>query len=306
MLRRSCAPPASFLSPASRRAASLAPLLKAVLARAHTELEREVEDRTADLRAANAQLRHQIEVRLQREAELIEAEKRYRTVADFTYDWEYWQGPDGRIIYMTPSVQRITGYPAQAFMDDPALLQQILQTKSTCAIMSGEGMVALWGALKSCLKPGDKVLAVATGLFGFGVGDMARALGAEVKTVGSLTPVAIRIDRTMVIPWSIMILVMGIILALMQQWPIFGFLQGASQNWLLVSNILLIIMLALIPAVFIPHNKKVESLLRTALAEGSVTPELSAALNDKRNQVAHHAEEIIILVIAALMVLKPF
>ena len=124
---------------------------------------------------------------------------------------------------------------------------------------------------------------------------------AEVKTVGSLTPVAIRIDRTMVIPWSSIILPLGIILALLQQWPIFGFLQGASQNWLLV----LIIMLALIPAVFIPHNKKVEALLQTALAEGCVTPELSAALNDKKDQVAHHAEEIIVLAIGALMVLKP-
>jgi uncharacterized membrane protein SirB2 len=113
-------------------------------------------------------------------------------------------------------------------------------------------------------------------------------------------------DITMVIPWSNLIFLMGIILALMQQWPVFGFLQGATQNWLLVSNVLLIIMLALIPTVFIPHNKKVESLLQTALAKGHITPELSAALNDKRNQRAHQAEEIIILVIAALMVLKPF
>ena len=128
----------------------------------------------------------------------------------------------------------------------------------------------------------------------------------DVKTVASLTRVAVRIDRAMVIPWSIMILLMGIILALMQQWPILGFLQGASQNWLLVSNILLIIMLALVPVVFVPHNKKVEFLLQTALAEGRVTPELSAALNDKRNLRAHLAEEILILVIAALMVLKPF
>ncbi|HJW02065.1 MAG TPA: PAS domain S-box protein [Azospira sp.] len=60
---------------------------------------------------------------------LRESERRFRTMADFTYDWEYWQGTDGRIIYMTPSVQRITGYPVQAFMDDPALLQQILHVE---------------------------------------------------------------------------------------------------------------------------------------------------------------------------------
>jgi uncharacterized membrane protein len=127
----------------------------------------------------------------------------------------------------------------------------------------------------------------------------------DIKTVASLTPVAVRIDRTMVIPWSNMILVLGVILALIQQWPIFGFLQGASQNWLLVSNILLIIMLALIPTIFIPHNKKVEALLQGALTAGCMTPELRDALNDKRNRIAHQAEEVLILIIAALMVLKP-
>ncbi len=128
----------------------------------------------------------------------------------------------------------------------------------------------------------------------------------EVKTVASLTQVATRIDRALIIPWSNAILPFGIILAIMQKWPIFGFLQGSSQNWLLVSNVLLIIMLSLIPAVFVPHNKKVEALLQAALAEGHVTPELSARLNDQKNKIAHYAEEIIILVIAALMVLKPF
>jgi len=110
----------------------------------------------------------------------------------------------------------------------------------------------------------------------------------------------------MVIPWSNIILLVGIVLAVMLKWPIFGFLQGASQNWLLVSNILLIIMLALIPFLFIPHNKKVESVLQKALADEQMTPELTAVLGDKKNKWGHHAEEIIILVIAALMVLKPF
>jgi len=153
------------------------------------------------------------------------------------------------------------------------------------------------------------ILAVAITIGGMFARQLVRGFAqrsADIKTVASLTPVALRIDRTMVIPWSNLILLLGIILALMQQWPIFGFLQGATQNWLLVSNILLIIMLALIPAVFIPHNKKVGALLQTSVAEVHVTPELSAALNDKKNQVAHHAEEIIVLVIAALMVLKPF
>ncbi len=63
-------------------------------------------------------------------------------------------------------------------------LQQVLATRNPVTIQSGEGMLALWGALKSVLQPGDRVLAVATGLFGYGIGDMAAQLGAEVQTVG--------------------------------------------------------------------------------------------------------------------------
>ena len=63
-------------------------------------------------------------------------------------------------------------------------------------IMTGEGMLGLWAALKSCLKPGDKVLAVGTGLFGDGLGQMAAGLGCEVElyslpynqTIGQTAP----------------------------------------------------------------------------------------------------------------------
>jgi aspartate aminotransferase-like enzyme len=60
-------------------------------------------------------------------------------------------------------------------------LQQLLSTRSAVAIQTGEGMIALWGALKSCLLPGDRVLSLSTGLFGSGIAEMARGLGAEVK-----------------------------------------------------------------------------------------------------------------------------
>jgi aspartate aminotransferase-like enzyme len=60
-------------------------------------------------------------------------------------------------------------------------LQQILNTHNKIAIQTGEGMLALWGALKSCLQPGDRVLSLSTGLFGSGIADMARSLGAEVR-----------------------------------------------------------------------------------------------------------------------------
>lgn len=65
-----------------------------------------------------------------------------------------------------------------------ANLQQIYGTKNPVVIMTGEGMLALWSGLKSVLVPGDRVLTIGTGVFGYGIGDMACAIGAEVKTVG--------------------------------------------------------------------------------------------------------------------------
>jgi aspartate aminotransferase-like enzyme len=64
------------------------------------------------------------------------------------------------------------------------LLKAILGTRNDIVIQSGEGMLALWSALKSSLVPGDRVVAVATGVFGYGIGEMAKSIGADVKTVG--------------------------------------------------------------------------------------------------------------------------
>ena len=70
------------------------------------------------------------------------------------------------------------------YNETEADLQAILGTKNRVAIQSGEGMLALWGALKSCIRPGERVLALASGMFGYGIGEMAAQIGAEVKIVG--------------------------------------------------------------------------------------------------------------------------
>ena len=60
------------------------------------------------------------------EETLRETEERFHAVADYTHTWEYWIGPDGRLIWMSPSCQRITGYSAQEFMESPELLLNIV------------------------------------------------------------------------------------------------------------------------------------------------------------------------------------
>jgi PAS domain S-box-containing protein len=61
----------------------------------------------------------------QAEEALRKSEERFRTVADFTYDWEYWIGPDGNYLYVSPSCERITGYTANDFMEQADLLERI-------------------------------------------------------------------------------------------------------------------------------------------------------------------------------------
>jgi PAS domain S-box-containing protein len=57
---------------------------------------------------------------------LAESESRYRTVAEFTFDWEYWLAPDGTFVYVSPSCERITGYTAQEFLNDPQLFNAVI------------------------------------------------------------------------------------------------------------------------------------------------------------------------------------
>jgi formate hydrogenlyase transcriptional activator len=57
---------------------------------------------------------------------LESAEKEYRTILDFTYDWEYFENPDGSIRYTSPSCERITGYTCREFVEDPHKLREII------------------------------------------------------------------------------------------------------------------------------------------------------------------------------------
>lgn len=60
-------------------------------------------------------------------------------------------------------------------------LAGLMGTRNEVVLMTGEGMLALWAALKSCLAPDDRVLSVGTGIFGDGIGDMAASFGCEVE-----------------------------------------------------------------------------------------------------------------------------
>ncbi len=103
-----------------------------------------------------------------------------------------------------------------------------------------------------------------------------------------------------------MVIVFGVILALMVKAPIFGFLQGASKNWLLVTNFLLVLGFLDVPLVFVPHGKKFELLLKDALEKGQITPPLRLEVEDRTVRFVHWSEMVGGVLIVFLMVFKPF
>jgi PAS domain S-box-containing protein len=50
------------------------------------------------------------------------SERKFRTLANFTNDIEYWTGPDEKIIYISPSCERLTGYSQSEFEANSDLL----------------------------------------------------------------------------------------------------------------------------------------------------------------------------------------
>lgn len=86
----------------------------------------------ADEIAFGSQLADQISMTLYNQErkiifqQLQENEAKFRMVADFTYDWEYWEKEEGTLVYISPSCQRISGYTKEEFISDPSLLFSIV------------------------------------------------------------------------------------------------------------------------------------------------------------------------------------
>jgi PAS domain S-box-containing protein len=57
---------------------------------------------------------------------LADSEERFRTMAEFTHDWEYWADPHGNLLYVSPSCERISGYTVDEFLADNTLTTEIV------------------------------------------------------------------------------------------------------------------------------------------------------------------------------------
>ena len=62
------------------------------------------DEMTAELKKSYQALQLELEERERAEISLKESEERFRTIADFTDDWECWMAPDGTYIIFRPHV----------------------------------------------------------------------------------------------------------------------------------------------------------------------------------------------------------
>ena len=67
------------------------------------------------------------------ENKILQSEEKFRTLADWTYDWEKWLDPEGNIVYNSPSCERITGYSPEELEADPYLLARIVHPEDRSA-----------------------------------------------------------------------------------------------------------------------------------------------------------------------------
>jgi hypothetical protein len=157
-----------------------------------------------------------------------------------------------------------------------------------------------------------KLLHVLAG-FGLMTGAIGRNLtfrkageSTDLGAVRALLDASEFFERRMLIPSATAVLLFGLVTAWLQGWPILGFLQGGSSNWLLASLAIYLIPGFVIPAFLIPRRKQRLMAIEHALAQGKITPDLSAALHDKSVAGLRTAELAGLGIILILMVAKPF
>ena len=60
------------------------------------------------------------------QSSLKEANIRYKMIADYAYDWETWEDNQGRLLYVSPACERISGYKVEEFLSQPGLFLSLI------------------------------------------------------------------------------------------------------------------------------------------------------------------------------------
>lgn len=62
----------------------------------------------------------------QRTADLAESREKYRILAEYSPNWEYWLNENGQYLYVSPACEIISGYKPEAFLNDATLMSNII------------------------------------------------------------------------------------------------------------------------------------------------------------------------------------
>lgn len=69
-------------------------------------------------------LKRNIELRFEKKLAkrlLQESEEKYKIIANNTYHWEFWNGPDNQFVYHSPACEKIIGYTAEELLNNQSL-----------------------------------------------------------------------------------------------------------------------------------------------------------------------------------------
>ena len=152
------------------------------------------------------------------------------------------------------------------------------------------------------LKLGHVILAIAmvAGLLGRWVLLTRGSRTDDVERAHLLAEAASPFER-IVQSASPLVVVVGMLTAWAQGYPWLGLTTG----WMLLTVLLIIPILVAIPTVFLPRGRRFEAEMAAARDAGEVTPGLRAAWADPAVAAARRYELATIVIIVALMVLKP-
>ena len=70
--------------------------------------------------------RHLEELVAERTALLEKSEEKYRVVAEYSPNWEFWISPEGNYVYISPACEEFSGYKAEDFIADAGLFDRIV------------------------------------------------------------------------------------------------------------------------------------------------------------------------------------
>lgn len=67
---------------------------------------------------------------------LLASEQKFRAIADYTSGWESWVDPDGKVIWVNPGVETITGYTPQEYILMPSRFERIIAEQDRNMVLS--------------------------------------------------------------------------------------------------------------------------------------------------------------------------